>query len=219
MRPILYAITPTDLDDASLLQKSSEVLRGGCQWLQYRDKSGDPQRREHQAQALLSLCREHHAKLIINDDLELALLINADGVHLGQGDGNHNQVRQLLGPDKIFGVTCHDSLTLAREAVNQGASYLAFGRFFASNTKPHAIPAPISLISQARAEFGEQTICVIGGIDQVRANILLNEGADILAVSEALFGADDIEKATQDLFSTLSPPSLFSAPSGIKDFL
>lgn len=219
MHPLLYAITPADLDDAQLLEKSAEVLRGGCQWLQYRDKSGDPKRRERQARALLSLCHEHHAKLIINDDLELALHINADGVHLGQDDGNHNQVRHLLGTDKIFGVTCHDSLTLARKAIAQGASYIAFGRFFASNTKPHAKPAPLTLIREARAEFGEQQICVIGGINQTRAQILLNEGADTLAVSEALFGTDNTEKATRDLLSTITPSSLLSASSCIKDFL
>lgn len=204
MYPPLYAITPDGLNDAELLAKSRALLQGGCTWLQYRDKSQDPVRRERQARALLALCHEHNAQLIINDDVALACLINADGVHLGQGDGSHKAVRTQLGPHKIFGVTCHDDLQLAKRAIGDGASYIAFGRFFPSNTKPDARPAPLSLIGDARRAFPNTQICVIGGINHDRATLLRDAGADTLAVSEALFNAADPALATRRFLDTLS---------------
>ncbi len=170
--------------------------------MQYRDKSGDHERRAREAQQLLDLCEQAGARLIINDDLALALRVEAHGVHLGQGDGDPAEARRLLGPTAILGVTCHDSLPLARQAVVNGASYVAFGRFFPSRTKPEASPAPLSLLREARAALPNTPLVAIGGITLDNAHTLIAAGADTLAVSHSLFGADAIE-ARARTFTTL----------------
>jgi len=218
MTALLYAITPDGLTDQCLVDKVNAVLRGGCQWIQYRDKSVDTERRERQARALKNLCATYGAKLIINDDLDLAIAIDADGVHLGQGDGDHARVREALGPTKIFGITCHDSITLAQDAIDKGASYLAFGRFFPSKTKPDAKPAPLSLIKQARQHFENKHICVIGGIDQSRVAMLLSEGADVIAVSEALFLSENPEQTTREFLTLITQFHSSSTDQTGKDF-
>lgn len=145
----LYAITPTTTDDARLLQWVEAALKGGAQLVQYRDKSTDAQRRRQQAEALLALCRKHGRPLIVNDDLQLALDIGADGLHLGREDGDLATARRQLGPTALIGATCHQRLDWAETAVAAGASYVAFGRFFASRSKPQAPPAPLGLLHEA----------------------------------------------------------------------
>ncbi len=190
--PPLYAIADTAALSEQLLPAAEAALRGGARWLQYRDKSADPARRQREAAGLLALCHRYRANLIINDDVELALALRAHGVHLGQGDGDPAHARQRLGDEAIIGVTCHDSLALARQAKAAGASYVAFGRFFPSRTKPDAPPAPADLLTQARATIG-LPIVAIGGITLENGAALLSAGADRLAVSHALFCAPDIE--------------------------
>jgi thiamine-phosphate pyrophosphorylase len=201
MQPILYAITPENLSEAILFQKVESTLKAGCHWIQYRDKSSDVARRQREARALLTLCHDYNAKLIVNDDLGLALHIGADGLHMGQGDGNHKAARQALPETAIFGITCHDSLTLAEQARADGATYLAFGRFFPSTTKPNAKHAPLSLLQEARTAFPQVPIVAIGGIDAARSKTLLQSGADIIAVSESIFGQEDCFKATQEFLT------------------
>lgn len=189
----LYAITDTQLLPGDrLFHAVAAALNGGCKLVQYRDKSSDHTRRLFEAKNLLALCNQHQAQLLINDDVELAQQVRAHGVHLGQGDTNPVAARLILGSSAIIGVTCHDSLNLARQAIKDSANYIAFGRFFPSNTKPDARPAPISLISEARAQFGEIPIAVIGGITLDNGKQLLDAGADMLAVCHSLFSADDI---------------------------
>lgn len=200
---MLYAITDSHLLAGDLLIKKVEAaLMGGCRWVQYRDKSGDALKRLTEASDLLSLCSAHNAKLIINDDVQLAKTIGAHGVHLGQEDGDPAAARALLGANAIIGVTCHDSLPLARTALEKGANYIAFGRFFPSKTKPDARPAPLELIAQARAEFGEVVIAVIGGITLANAPQLINAGANLIATSQGLFATDEVQLRAQ-LFSKL----------------
>jgi len=144
MKTLLYAITDSELlPDQMLFDGVRAALEGGCRLVQYRDKSSDKRRRIADAEHLLQLCREHDAKLIINDDIELAKTIQADGVHLGQDDGSPLRARDFLGNDFIIGVTCHASLTLAQQALADSANYIVFGRFFPSKTKPLAPPAPL----------------------------------------------------------------------------
>lgn len=171
--------------------KASEAMRGGCRLIQYRDKSSNPSKRISEAGILKELCKQYSAKLIINDDINLAKQCGADGVHLGQGDGSPSQAREILGEQAIIGVTCHDSLELARQAVRDGASYIAFGRFFSSNTKPDALGAQLSLLTLAQAEF-ELPIVAIGGICRDNAALAISSGADSIAISHGLFAADDI---------------------------
>jgi thiamine-phosphate pyrophosphorylase len=189
----LYAITdPNLLPGDKLFDGVDAALRGGCTLVQYRDKSADKTRRLFEAKQLLALCNRYQAKLIVNDDIALAKEIGAHGVHLGQDDLSPIAARIILGNQAIIGVTCHDSLELAHKAIQNSANYIAFGRFFSSNTKPDARPAPVSLISDARAQFGKMPIVVIGGITLDNGKQLLDAGADMLAVCHSLFAAKDI---------------------------
>ena len=200
---MLYAITDSQLlPDEKLFTGVAAALTGGCQYIQYRDKSADSVKRFLDAQRLLSLCNSHNAKLIINDDVQLAYRLKAQGVHLGQDDGDVRAARELLGPDAILGVTCHDSLLLAQEAIADGASYIAFGRFFSSHTKPGAQAAPLRLLSEARQKFPGVTIAAIGGINLQNASDVKAAGADLIAVCHSLFAAQDIE-AQATLFNNL----------------
>ncbi len=189
----LYAITDSQLlPGDQLFTAVAAALKGGCKLVQYRDKTSDKVRRSFEARNLLALCNQYQAQLLINDDVELAKEVGAHGVHLGQGDTNPVAARIILGNRAIIGVTCHDSLTLAQQAIKDSANYIAFGRFFPSSTKPNARPAPISLIGEARQQFSTIPIVVIGGITLENGKQLLDAGADMLAVCHSLFAADDI---------------------------
>lgn len=189
----LYGITDSELlpNDETLLDSVQKALEGGMRILQYRDKSSDTTRRLRQAKALVALCHQHNAVLLINDDVELAKLSGADGVHLGQGDGSPSQARAALGAQAIIGVTCHDQLELAQEAAAQGADYVAFGAFFPSKTKPNAKPAPLELLHTARQEINAPVVA-IGGITVDNAHQVIDAGAQMIAVVHALFAAADI---------------------------
>lgn len=187
----LYAVTPEGLGTAELLRRVALALQGGVRLVQYRDKSADAALRQEQAAALAALCHAHAARLIINDDLRLALESGADGVHLGRGDGDLAAARAALGPGKILGASCYNEIELARKAARLGADYLAFGSVFPSTTKPGAVPATLTLLAQAKAEF-ILPICAIGGITLEKAPQLIAAGVDLLAVISDLFEAPGI---------------------------
>lgn len=194
----LYAITDSQLlPGDKLFSAVAAALTGGCQRVQYRDKTTDHNRRLFEAKKILALCNQYQAQLFINDDVSLAQEIGAHGVHLGQGDSNPIAARLILGSRAIIGVTCHDSLALAQQAITDSANYIAFGRFFPSSTKPDARPAPVSLIGDARQQFRNTPIVVIGGITLDNGKQLLDAGADMLAVCHSLFAADDITAQAQ----------------------
>ncbi|MEY1663060.1 thiamine phosphate synthase [Isoalcanivorax beigongshangi] len=200
----LYVITdPQLLPPAQLMPACAAALAGGARILQYRDKPASAEQRLRRARDLRDLTREHGALLIINDDLELALRCHADGVHLGQGDGNAADARRRLGPDAILGVTCHDRLDLARNAADQGASYVAFGRFFPSHTKPQAPPASIDILTAAQP-LGLPRVA-IGGVNADNGAHLIAAGAEMLAVIHAVFGAPNIEAAARRLAALFFP--------------
>ncbi|HSX86217.1 MAG TPA: thiamine phosphate synthase [Cellvibrio sp.] len=197
----LYAITDSLLmPGKALFVGVTAALEGGCRLIQYRDKSGNKAQRLADAEKLLNICQGYDAQLIINDDVQLAKTIGAQGVHLGQDDGNPSIAREYLGANAIIGVTCHASLPLAQRAIKQGASYVAFGRFFPSNTKPDAPPAPLSLLTEARDLCKPTPIVAIGGITLENGVQVLEAGANILAVSHSLFAAADIKRQAQTFF-------------------
>lgn len=204
----LYAITDTGLTSGDRLLPAVEAaIRGGARLVQYRDKSSDPARRRREAESLLKLCREHGVPLIVNDDLELAASLNADGVHLGRDDAPLAAARVVLGPRALIGVSCYDSLPRAVAAAQAGADYVAFGSFYPSNSKPGAGRAPLELLDQARRELSVP-ICAIGGITPQNGAVLLAAGADMLAVVQGLFGTNDVMGAAH-AYSTLftwNPP-------------
>jgi len=186
----LYAITDSQLlADGKLLPYVEAALKGGARLLQYRDKSSDEARRLREAEALRELCARHGAQLIINDDAELAARLGV-GLHLGQGDGSLAAARALLGRKAIIGATCHARLDLAEQAIREGASYVAFGRFFDSNTKPGAPAASLELLAQARQLAG-LPIVAIGGVTLDNAPSLIAHGASLVAVIHALFSAEN----------------------------
>jgi len=141
--------------------------------------------------ALRRLTREHGARLIINDDLALCQLVDADGLHLGRDDGDLRVARAILGPQRILGASCYADLEAARRACAAGADYVAFGTAFPSPTKPDAVRAPLELYARARAEL-PVAVCAIGGITATNAAPLLDAGVDLLAVITDLFSAPDI---------------------------
>lgn len=185
----LYAITDSQLlAGGKLLPYVEAALAGGARLLQYRDKSTDEARRLREAEALRRLCESHGATLIINDDAELAARLGV-GLHLGQQDGSLAAARALLGRQAIIGATCHAQLALAEQAAGEGASYVAFGRFFNSLTKPGAPAASLDLLTTARARVA-LPIVAIGGIDLHNAAPLIAHGASMIAVIHALFAAE-----------------------------
>ena len=197
----LYAITSAGLcaDRARLLAAAEGALRGGAALIQFRDKQGAPEARLASARALAGLCHDHGARLIINDDVALALACGADGVHLGAADAPLAQARQALGPRAILGASCGPYLERAHAAIAAGADYVAFGRFFPSRTKPDAPQATVELLHRARGEL-HLPICAIGGVTPDNGGALIGAGADLIAAVEGVFGEAEpatVEKAAR----------------------
>ena len=203
----LYAVTPEDLLLPRLSALVGAALEGGTRLVQYRSKTAPPPLRRSMAAELLRICRAHGAKLIVNDDLAMALEIGADGVHLGRDDGDLIAARAALGPDRILGVSCYNELARGEAAAAAGADYLAFGSVFASTTKPGAVRAPLEMITEARQRFG-LPIAAIGGITLDNAPSVIAAGADMVAVISDLFDVMDIGARAmdyQDLFIKTLP--------------
>lgn len=197
----LYVITDPQLCAARnmpLLDMVAQAIAGGARIVQYRDKESGTGQRLAEAIALAALCREYNVTFLINDDVELAHAVQADGVHLGQGDAPLQIAREKLGPDRIIGVTCHSDIARAQHAQEHGADYVAFGRFFPSHSKPAAPPCSLETLRQARAQL-RIPIAAIGGITPDNGAQLIAHGADMLAVIHAVFGAADIRDAASRL--------------------
>ncbi|GGJ98704.1 thiamine phosphate synthase [Luteimonas terricola] len=184
----LYLLTPDDTDTARLLARVSAVIDHAA-LLQYRNKRADAVLAREQVAALLPLCRERGVPLLVNDDWRLALACGTDGAHLGESDGDLRTARAALGEDAIIGASCYDSLATAEAAAAAGASYLAFGACFPSPTKPLARRATPELLSSA-AGFGLPRVA-IGGITPDNARIVIEAGADLVAVISGVFDAPD----------------------------
>ena len=199
----LYAVTPDIEDTPELLMKVEAALAGGARLLQYRNKTASPALRLAQGRALLALCWKYQAPLIINDHLDLALALDADGLHVGGEDRLPAEARKQLGPDKILGVSCYGRLDNALAAANAGATYVAFGGFFPSTVKPGSARNPIGLLREAKSRL-KIPVVAIGGITVENAPQLIQAGVDSVAVISALFAAADIKLAAQD-FSALFP--------------
>ena len=205
----LYLITPDEPDNTRLLARVAPLLPfASC--LQYRNKRADTALREQQALALRSLCHDAGMPLVINDDAALAAKIGADGVHLGEHDGDVAAARALLGDAAIIGVSCYDELVRAEIAARAGADYVAFGAFFPSPTKPHARRASPALL-QAAARFGLPRVA-IGGITPDNARSLIAAGADLIAVISGVFEAADPVAAAQ-AYRACFTPSHFDPPA------
>ena len=212
----LYAITPETDDLARLLALARCAIDGGARLVQYRAKRLAAHERLCQAGALLALCRERGIPFIVNDDLELALRIGADGVHLGRDDGDPVEARRRL-PGAIVGVSCYDDPARAVAAAQAGADYAGIGSVFASSTKPQAVRAGLAALSEARRR-ASIPIAAIGGITAANAERAVAAGADMLAVVSALFDAPDVAAAARALsrpFDTDTLPHVRTQPATI----
>lgn len=190
----LYAVTPDTRDSEALALRVRQAIEGGARVLQYRNKTSGAPGRRAQAQALLAICRAARVPMIVNNDLELALSIGADGVHIGREDGEVALARARAGKNLLLGVSCYNRIELALAAVEFGADYVAFGSAFSSPTKPAAVHAPLELFREARASLAVP-IVAIGGITPQNARLLIDAGADAVAVISALFDAPDVRAA------------------------
>ena len=198
----LYAITPDDNLLPRLSALVGSALAGGVKFVQYRNKTAPAPLKRAQAAELLRICRAAGARLIVNDDLWLALEIGADGVHLGREDGDIGMARQALGAKRILGVSCYDDFARAAAARDAGADYIAVGSVFASATKPAATRASLQLLADVKRKL-PLPVAAIGGITIANAGQVIGAGADMVAVITDLFDAMNIQEraaAYQKLF-------------------
>jgi thiamine-phosphate pyrophosphorylase len=203
----VYAVTPEADDCAQLLQNVEQCLRGGVRLLQYRNKIAPVSVRTEQAARLADLCRDFGAVFIVNDHVDLARQVDADGVHLGREDGLIDYARTQLGPHKLIGVSCYNEIAIARRAVAAGANYVAFGSVFASSIKPQAVQAPLRLLTEARASLSVPVVA-IGGISLANAAAAIGAGADSVAVISGLFEQASVENAARALCALFEPETM-----------
>lgn len=193
----LYALTPDSCP--SLLESVEKAIAGGACMIQYRDKTASATERKERAEALLALCRSQHTPLIINDDLDLALALDADGVHLGADDLSIGEARNRF-PGGLVGASCYNDFVRAQAAIHSGASYVAFGSFYASPTRPDTVTAQPDLLMRACRELSVP-VCAIGGIRTDNATSIIQAGADLLAVCSGIFAQPNIAAATHSIAS------------------
>ena len=193
----LYAITDQHLiTPKKFAVKVRQALQGGAKVVQYRDKSQQHQLRFEQASLVVKLCHEYGAISIVNDDVDLAIIVNADGVHIGSKDDGLSYARQKLGEKKIIGVSCYADVSLAEQAVADSADYVAFGSIFASPTKPHAPIAGLNILRQAKQNLAVP-IVAIGGITLDNLDEVISSGADSVAIISGVFASENINLQAQ----------------------
>lgn len=195
---LLYAITDQSwLGSERLYDQVKKALEGGITCLQLREKDCPKEEVIHTARELKPLCDRYHVPLIINDSVEIALECDADGVHLGQKDMQLSQARQLLGPDKIIGVSAR-TVEQARLAKEQGADYLGVGAVFPTSTKKDAVAITNKTIQDIRQAV-DLPVVAIGGISEQNVKKLQGSGIDGIAVISAIFAKEDITEAARNL--------------------
>lgn len=195
----VYLLTPDWVDGARLLEATAAALAAGVRWLQYRNKHADAATRRAQAAALRELTRAHGAKLVVNDDVDLAIAVHADGVHVGRDDPDPRPRLARAGVRVLIGVSCYDDFARAQAAIAAGADYVAFGSVFASSTKPAAVRAPLALLSRARA--AGMHVVAIGGIAADNIAQVAAVGAHAAALITAVYDAADPGAAARTLIS------------------
>ena len=186
----LYLISPLDVGGDFPARLEEALAAGPVAAFQFRVKGLDQHEAARPAEPLQAICAAHEVAFIVNDDVALAKRLKADGVHLGQGDGDPKEARRLLGPDAQIGVTCHNSRHLAMDAGEAGADYVAFGAFFPTMTKAVEHRADPEILTWWQGLF-ELPCVAIGGITVDNAKTLVEAGADFLAVSGGVWAYRD----------------------------
>lgn len=196
----LYLITDKKLiNKTRFVEIVDDVLSGGGNILQLRHKDSTDQEIIILGRRLLAVTRKHGVPLIVNDSPELALEIEADGVHLGEDDGKVEDARKLLGSDAIIGVSCYNQIERAVQSARAGADYVAMGTPYSTPTKPGREPTSFETLKEAKSRIGDVPIFAIGGITVNKAADVLRTGVDGIAVITSVFGADDPKKAASEL--------------------
>lgn len=198
---LLYAISDrTWLKEGETLTAVCEkVLENGATFLQIREKDLAPDSFEAEAKALQALCAKHKVPFVVNDSVEIALDIDADGVHVGQSDIKGRDIRALIGPDKILGISA-GTVQEAIAAEKAGADYIGVGAVFGTTTKKDARNLSIEQLQQIQHSVSIPVVA-IGGINQANIAELSGSGVDGVAVISAIFAADDPGKATAELLT------------------
>ena len=195
---LLYAVTDrTWLKDETLCEQVEKAIKGGAGFVQLREKNLDEESFLNEALEIQKLCRKYNIPFVINDNVEIAKKINADGVHVGQSDMNAVDVRAILGEDKILGVSAQ-TVEQALLAEKMGADYLGVGAVFSTGSKADADDVKHETL-KAICEAVSIPVVAIGGIGAANVLELKNSGISGIAVISAIFAADDIERATKNL--------------------
>lgn len=199
---LLYLISPLDVDGDFSDRLTAALDAGPVAAFQFRVKGLEQHEAARLAEPLQAICAARDVAFIVNDDVALAKRLNADGVHLGQGDGDPRDARRELGANAQIGVTCHASRHMAMEAGEAGADYVAFGAFYPTTTKAVEHHAEPEILEWWQGMF-ELPCVAIGGITIDNARVLIDAGADFLAVSGAVWAHPDGPAAAVQAFSTL----------------
>jgi thiamine-phosphate pyrophosphorylase len=198
----LYLISPLDVGGDFPAHLEEALAAGPVAAFQFRVKGIDQHKAAELAAPLQQICAAHDVAFIVNDSVALAKRIKADGVHLGQGDGDPREARVELGKDAQIGVTCHNSRHLAMEAAEAGADYVAFGAFYPTSTKDVQHMAEVETL-ELWSQFTEVPCVAIGGITPENAKPLIEAGVDFLAVSGAVWNHPDGPTAAIKAFNAL----------------
>jgi thiamine-phosphate pyrophosphorylase len=201
----LYLISPLDVGGDFPGRLGQALSAGPVGAFQFRVKDLDQHQAARLAEPLQSICAEHDVAFIVNDSVSLAKRLGADGVHLGQGDGDPKEARAALGPSAQIGVTCHDSRHLAMEAGEAGADYVAFGAFFPTSTKETFHRPDPSILGWWSALF-EIPCVAIGGVTPANGRVLVEAGADFLAASSAVWNHPEGPAAAVKAFQQVLNP-------------
>lgn len=195
---LLYAVTDRQwLNDRTLYSVVKESLDGGVTFVQLREKELDEAHFLKEAKQLQQLCREYQVPFVINDNVDIAIAMNADGVHVGQSDMEAGDVRAKLGQDKIIGVSAQ-TVEQAVLAEKRGADYLGVGAVFPTGSKADAVEVPHETL-KAICEAVSIPVIAIGGITQENVKELKTSGICGIAVISAIYAQKNIKKATEDL--------------------
>ena len=195
----LYVLTDTTLTPTdTMLEQIERVLKSGVKVIQYRDKYASDEEAEKQCIRLQALCDVYEAVFIIDDRLDVAYRINADGLHVGEDDVSYEEARALLGEDKIIGVSCYGDIERAKKYAKLGADYVAFGAFFPSPTKPHATLVAPELLKAAKEQLNVP-ICAIGGINEANIHLLSCHDIAMYSLISAVYKEDAIEENLETL--------------------
>jgi thiamine-phosphate pyrophosphorylase len=198
----LYLITDDRLDDAKLLSKLTASLAAGADVVQFRDKRTDRAAVAQTGRLVADACQKAGALFIVNDDAELAVALNADGLHVGQDDASPAAARAIVGPERIIGLSVSHLPEADAAATNPDVDHIGFGALFLTPTKPDAEPAGPDMLVEARTRV-TFPIVGIGGVTAANLDQAFAAGADAVAVVSAVFSAADPAQATRDLLAAI----------------